>query len=153
MYVLKNDYRGRISTDLLNILLSEDEAGILAQSSKIAEDTIATHTAAMYDIAPEFLKAGLLRNYYTLSMAINIALYNIYNIADDESIPEKIIKNYDDTMDDLVKISIGKAQLSLPPKPNDNIGGGGTPGDDENASTTGKGLRRYGSLAKRTHNP
>lgn len=151
MYVKKTDYRGRISTDLLNMLIAEDETGILVQSSKIAEDTIATHTASIYDIAPEFLKIGLLRNYYTLSMAINIALYNIYNIADDEQIPEKIIKNYDDTMEDLVKISMGKAQLSLPPKVAETVGG--SPGDDENASTSGMGLRRWGSLAKRTHNP
>lgn len=149
MYVTKNDYKGRISVDLLNMLLAEDESGILAQSSKIAEDTIATHTAALYDIAPEFAKIALARNYYTLSMAINIALYNIYQRSDDEDVPEKIIKNYDDTMEDLVKISIGKSMLSLPAKTNDS---GGTTGDDEHAGTTGKGLRRWGSLPKKTHN-
>lgn len=150
MYVTKNDYKGRISVDLLNMLLSESENDILAQSSKVAEDTIAAHTATLYDIQPEFAKTTTTRNYYVLAMAINIALYNIYQRADDESIPEKIIKNYDDTMEDLVKISIGKSQLSLPPQVAN--GSGESNATDETAGTTGIGLRRYGSNIKRTHN-
>jgi len=150
MYVTKNDYKGRISVDLLNMLLSEAENDILAQSSKVAEDTITAHVATLYDVAGEFSKTTTARNYYVLSMAINIALYNIYQRADDESIPDKIIKNYDDTIDDLQKISIGKSQLSLPPKSEDN--NGAVDATDETAGTTGVGLRRWGSTQKRTHN-
>lgn len=149
MYIQKTDYKGRISTDLLNILLSEDEPGILQQSSKVAEDTISTMVGKLYDVLPEFAKTGNARNYYLLSLAINIALYQIYNIADDEQIPPKIIKNYDDTIDDLQKISNAKAQLSLPTLPPTN--NAQTP-TDENAGTTGNGLRRWGSAKKRTHN-
>jgi hypothetical protein len=149
MYVVKADYKGRISTDLLNMLLAEDEGAILEQSSKVAEHTIAAMVGKLYNVANEFAKVGSERNYYLLSLAINIALYQIYNIADDEQVPEKIIKNYDDTIDDLQKISIGKAQLSLPPFIVENSG---TDATDEKPGTTGTGLRRYGSITKRTHN-
>jgi hypothetical protein len=40
MYVQKTDYKGRISIDLLDLLLAEDEANILTDASKTAEDTI-----------------------------------------------------------------------------------------------------------------
>lgn len=151
MYVTKSDYKGRISVDLLNMLLAEDENAILAQSSKVAEDTITTMAGKLYNVTAEFAKTTTARNYYILSMAINIALYQIYNIADDEQVPEKIIKNYDDTMDELQKISIGKALLSLPANDTGNDSGS-TPGTDEVASTSGYGLRRWGSIQKRTHN-
>ncbi|MCZ2223005.1 MAG: hypothetical protein LC122_05180 [Chitinophagales bacterium] len=147
MYVVKADYKGRISTDLLNMLLAEDEGAILEQSSKVAEHTIAAMVGKLYNVANEFAKVGSERNYYLLSLAINIALYQIYNIADDEQVPEKIIKNYDDTIM-TAKIS-RKSKLSLPPFIVENSG---TDATDEKAGTTGTGLRRYGSIKKRTHN-
>ena len=150
MYVTKNDYKGRISSSLLDMLLEEDEAFILQQSSKVAEDTIASLAGKLYDIQGEFQKAGTARNFYVLIMAVNIALYNIYNRSDDADVPEKIIKNFDDTIDDLQKISVGKASLDLPPKPANSEG---TPAGEQTASTTGTGLRRFGSTKKRTHLP
>ena len=149
MYVLKNDYIGRITMSLLDILLAEDGITILADVSKEAEDTIATMAGGLYDINPEFLRTGSNRNGYILGIAKNIALYSVYQRADDESIPEKIIKNYDDAMADLTKISSGKQVLNLPPKLV-------TPGETkapsvEGAGIDGNGLRRIGSASKRTH--
>jgi len=149
MYVLKTDYIGRITMSLLDILLAEDSDTILADVSKEAEDTIATMCGGLYDIMPELSLTGSARNGYILGIAKNIALYYIYQRADDESIPEKIIKNYDDAMHDLTKISTGKQILNLPPKPADK-----TEEVDptvENAGTNGNGLRRIGSALKRTH--
>ena len=149
MYVTKADYKGKISVGLLDMLLAEDESNILAMSSKVAEDTIATTAGVLYNVVDEFAKTALTRNYYLLNLAIDIALYNIYQRSDDEQIPEKIIKNHDDAMDDLQKISIGKSALDLPPKVNvdDSTAGGG-----ETVGTGGTGLRRIGSQVKRTHN-
>jgi hypothetical protein len=151
MYVTKADYRGRISTGLLDMIISEDPTGIIANASKDAEDTILSLAGVLYDVVPEFAKTATARNFYVLKLAINISLYNIYQIADDETIPEKVIKNYDDTINDLTKISIGKMTLNLPPNSTDNSGGSGSIGGDETASTTGNGLRRIGSAPKRTH--
>ena len=149
MYVVKADYKGRITTTLLDMLINEDVTAIIAAASKTAEDTIFSLAGMFYDIREEFNHGGSLRNGFLLSMAISIGLYNIYQIADEESIPEKVIKNYDDTMNDLVKISQGKMTLNLPPAPTN--GTEGTPGEGETVSTSGIGLRRIGSAPKRTH--
>lgn len=148
MYVQKTDYKGRIAVELLNLLIAEDENGILTEASKIGEDTIASQVNVLYDVTGEFLKTGADRNYYILTMAINIALYNIYQRAEDEDIPKKVIKNHDDTMADLAQITKGKNSLDLPPRANTDPA---APGNDPNNPIQGIGLRRWGSNPKRTH--
>lgn len=153
MYLEKTDYAGRITMSLLDILIVEDPANIIAAASKEAEDTIATMAGVLYDIAPELAKTLADRNGYVLSLAKSIGLYFIYQRADDEEIPNKVIKNYDDAMDDLEKISTGKKVLALPAKPvvvnqSGNIDGSGS---IEGVSTEGQGLRRMGSQLKRSH--
>ncbi len=153
MYVLKEDYKGRISTDLLDIMLEEDEAIILEQTSKTAEDTIRAHLGALHDIDSELAKVGVERNGYIMKLAISIALYEIYQRADDEDVPKKVIKNHDDAIEELQKISSGKGvSLSLG---NDNEAGGEAGsggGGPEDVQPGGKGLRRIGSQPRRTHN-
>ena len=148
MYVTKADYKGKISIELLELLLAEDESNILAMSSRVAEDTIKTTAGVLYDVVSEIAKTGLNRNYYLLNLAIDIALYNIYQRSDDEQIPEKIIKNHDDALNDLQKISIGKSALDMPPKVNSD---NSTTGSEETVGTGGTGLRRIGSQPKKSH--
>lgn len=149
MYVAKDDYKGRISTDLLDILLDEDEEAILAAASKTAEDTIRVHLGSLHDIDTELAKEAGERNGYILRLAISIALYEIYQRADDEEVPAKVIKNHDDAIEELQKISTGKGvSLKLGEDAENEEAGGGGP---EAVQTSGSGLRRIGSLPKRTH--
>lgn len=152
MYVVKTDYYSRISTDLLNRIIQEaanNGDDLLATCSKFAEDTIATHANVIYDTSAEWAKAGAERNGLLLVWAINIATYNVYQRIDDEEVPQKVIKNFDDTMEDLQKVSSGKYPLSLPPKQLPGEGTGGSGGED--VVTDGGGLRRMGSQPKRSH--
>jgi len=152
MYVEKTDYKRRITLELLNLLLQEDEEGILADASATAERTIRIKAGVLYDIAPELLKTGSDRDYYILSLAISIALYEIFNRADDEDVPKKVIKNYNDAITTLTEISLSKEPLDLPPKPADV-----TPTEpciSDNSETIkpeGNGLRRLGSQPRRSH--
>lgn len=152
MYVEKIDYKGKISLQLLNLLLAEDEPAILQIANRVAEDTIKTTAGLLYNVTAELAKTGADRNYYLLNLAIDIALYNIYQRCDDEAIPEKIIKNHDDAIADLQKVSNGKQPLALTTiinntTINNNNGSGG-----EIVPTGGVGLRRIGSQPKRSHN-
>lgn len=152
MYVTKTDYKRRIDADLLNQIITEGSNNgddLLADVSKAAEDTIGTLAGVLYDLATEFQNAAAQRNGLVLTWAINIATYELYQRIDDEQVPEKVIKNYDDTMEDLVKVSKGQYPLNLPPKPADPVQGEGT----EGVGTEGAGLRRIGSQKKRTHLP
>ena len=116
---------------------------ILADTSKTAVDIITGYAYTIYDITPEFSKIGIARNYQILNWAINIALYLIYQRIEDYDVPAKVIKNWDDTTEDLQKLSVGKFQINLPPAP--------PPTSSDTGNGTGTGLRRIGSSAPRTH--
>ncbi len=149
MYLLKTDYAARISMALLDILISEDPEGIISATSSEAESTVATFIGVLYDIAGELAKEGADRNGYILSLAKSIGLYFIYQRADNETIPEKVIKDYDDAMKALEKISTGSKVVALPPKV--VVTGEGEDSTTDNAGTEGTGLRRMGSATKKTH--
>ncbi len=154
MYLEKSDYKIRIRTDLFNLLLERITEGdetteleILEAANKRACDTISIKLSVLYTTDNEFAKIGNDRNGYLLGLAISIALYEIYQRADDEEIPEKIIKNYEDAMDELDKIASGKSPIGL-----DKVEDGNNEnGDDETANIQGSGLRRFGSAKKRSH--
>jgi hypothetical protein len=84
---------------------------------------------------------------------VSIALYNIYQQADDETIPEKVIKNHDDAVNDLQAISKGKNSIDLPPKVIEVSTTNSTTPVLETTTIDGNGLRRFGSNPKRTHMP
>lgn len=147
MYLEKADYT-RIDSGLLQLLLTQDENEILSAANKIAIDTIKTKVGVLYNITAELEKTADARNGYILSLAMSIGLFEIYQRIDSEDIPKKVIKNYDDAMDTLDDISKGKSPLDLPAKGSENDG---TPGSDDVVGTVGKGLRRIGSLPRRTH--
>lgn len=150
MYIIKSDYKSRILTELLNTILTrivEDETGrdeevILQDVSKTAEDIIAGYSAKLYDIEPEWAKIGGARNYQILNWAVNIALYLLYQRIEDYDVPQKVIKNYDDTIDSLERLSMGKFNINLPPAPINQ---------DDLENNSGFGLRRIGSFKARTH--
>lgn len=149
MYIVKNDYKSRILTELLNSILTRivddtpgaDEIVILGDVSKTAEDIIAGYSAKLYDIVPEFQKSGTDRNYQVLNWAVNIALYLLYQRIEDYDVPQKVIKNYDDTIDTLERLSTGKFDINLPP----------AAAAESGSPEGGVGLRRFGSAPPRSH--
>ena len=145
MYILKADYLSRVQTDVFNMVLESaqgNETQILTDASKTAEDIIRTHTGHLYDIDVELAKAGTTRNYQVLSWAISIALYMIYQRIDDVDVPEKVIKNYDDTIEELKDVSKARVPLNLPAI---------QAGEDVPENTQGVGIIRMGSAKPRTH--
>lgn len=155
MYVVKKDYAGRISHELLIMILSDTnatETEILEQASTTAEGMLQSMAGVLYDIDPELVKTGSDRNGMLLKYAKDIATYELYQRIDDYQVPEKVIKNYNDAIDTLEKIAQGKVPLNLPLKDGDAGGGTGS-GSGEDANTQGRGLLRIGSQTKRTHRP
>ncbi len=153
MYLQKIDYKTRINTNLLDIIikdvLTDTGESLLEAVDKMATDTITTKAGLLYDVAPEFAKTGITRNYMIVSLALCIAVYEIYQRIDDNDVPTKVIKNYDDAMEELERIAKGNSPLNLPPRPDDEAPGGGGNGDPVN--TDYKGLRRIGTQPVRSH--
>lgn len=137
MYVEKIDYRTRITMNRLDLLTEKDPA-LLGDANKFSCDIISGHLGKIYDIASEFEKTLDARNGMILSWAINIATYLIYQRAADNDVPEKVIKNYDDTLKILGEVSNGKRPVNLARL--------------SEASGDPVTMRRIGSAAPRSHN-
>ena len=151
MYIIKTDYRSRILTELLNAILTRiideeqgiDEVEILADVSKTSEDIIAGYAGKLYDIVPEFSKTAGNRNYQILNWAINIALYLLYQRIEDYDVPQKVIKNYDDTIKKKKKLSTGKFNINIPPYIHEC--------ESEECADENNTLRRIGTAKMRSH--
>jgi hypothetical protein len=151
MYITKSDYKSRISTDLLDTIISEGESNgddVLQIVSHIAEDTISTRAGVLYNLSNEWNKTATERNGLIFSWALSISTYWMYQRIDDEDVPAKVIKNYEDTLDALELVSNGKHPLNLPPNTSTPEGSNG---GDELPVIDGSGLRRIGSRTPRSH--
>ena len=71
--------------------------------------------------------------------SLSIAVYGLYSKIPDEEIPERVVKDYDDAMEDIRLISQGKLRSTLPLN------------TDSDGNTTVK--IRMGSNDPRSHNP
>lgn len=108
-----NDYDVSISTDMLTQLIESDEEKLNASESDAAQ-VIIDRIGSKYAVASELQKQGDVRNRTLVRWMRVISLYFIYGRVPDEQIPERIIKDYDDAIKELDKISQGKYSTSLP---------------------------------------
>src|SRR5687768_17399491 len=102
MYINKIDYKTRLSSDLLNRIIMEEQStgeDILETVSKAAEDTITTLAGVLYNVTDEWIKPPEERNGLILSWALSISCYWLYQRIDDEDVPAKVIKNYEDVLE------------------------------------------------------
>jgi phage gp36-like protein len=136
MYLEKEDYRTRITMARLD-MITEKDPNLLTDADKFARDIIRGYLGKIYDIEGEFVKTQNSRDGMVLNWAINIASYIIYQRVPDADVPEKVIKNYDDTITILAEVSRGKTPVNLPRL--------------ENTDGEPITMRRIGSAAPRTH--
>ncbi len=115
MYLTTADFDKSIYPEI-RTAISRGDAAYVEHQINIALSTIESKISIKYDIATEFNKTGDARNHLLLSIAKNIAIYNLYDTQ--ETIPEHRVKRYDDAMAFLKDIVNGKAVLTgLAPAP------------------------------------
>lgn len=136
MYLEKEDYRTRITMARLD-MITEKDPNLLSDADKFARDIIRGYLGKIYDIDGEFVKTANNRDGMVLNWAINIASYIIYQRVPDADVPEKVIKNYDDTITILAEVSRGKTPVNLTRL--------------ENTDGQPVTMRRIGSATPRTH--
>jgi hypothetical protein len=93
--------------------LTDDNDSILDTAEEDAIDLV-KKKLHHYDVEAIFSQTDGDRDKTVLRWCKYIVLYFIYERADDSFIPESVIKNYDDTMESLDKISQGREQIDLP---------------------------------------
>ncbi len=85
----------------------------LDKAEKSAIGSINDMLSGYYNINAELAKSGDNRHSNLLKWMINLALYFVYSRIPDDEIPERVIKDYDDTMKTLEKIATGKTPTTL----------------------------------------
>jgi len=132
------DYKVYIQEKRLNMIL-EDQEAILEEAELTAQQVVDDHLYPYYDSAALFAALNSYRSVKRWIMVIT--MYFVYERIPDALVPERVVKNYDDVMGTLSRISDGKASVNLP-----------------RLTTTTNGVEkentkfRWGSEAKRTHN-
>jgi len=135
-FITDNDYLERIDSNVLLQIVGE--VGTLLDRAE--EDSIATIKdllSGLYNMGAEFSKTGTSRHRNLVRWTMDIAIYYAYRKIPGDQVPERVIKDYDNTMADLIKIAAGKVPTTLAPVTiEDNIP---------------KTVFRWGSNTKRSH--
>jgi phage gp36-like protein len=111
-FIIYNDYQTRLSTRILD-LLTNDTDYLLDNAENEAKAMITDRLGDRYDLTAEFGKSGSERNNSLIRFAITIAIYVIYSRIPDEQVPERVVKDYDDTVREMELLQKGKLGCSL----------------------------------------
>ena len=126
-YLTQDDAQSSIRDHDLEHILDHMNSGNSIDSFDLAAQeaqSIVRDYLIKYDIDTELDKTGTDRHRSIIFYIKNICLYVIYERIEDDQVPERIIKNYDDTIETLREISKGKLTIGLPLAPVDTDGDG-----------------------------
>lgn len=122
-FITQADYKPKIKErHILQII--EDEPDILTDAEATAMAIVENKLFQRYDMDQVLAQEGANRNRVVLRWVTCIVLYDIHERIDDELVPERIIKNYDDCMNEIDEISAGNKPIKLPPLEVDEDGDG-----------------------------
>lgn len=140
-YLDKADYKNMIKAHRLDQILDDLENAapddVLDDSESEAIAVIRDALVANYDVDNIFGRTGDDRHKNVLRWAKYLVMYFIYDRIPDELVPDRVIKNYDDTMQLLQDIADGKRSVDLPRL--------------QNTDGTTKTKFRWGSQTARSH--
>lgn len=133
-----DDFALKLSEEIRNQITGSDDT-ILddaeLQSTAIIQDAF----FQKYDLDVEFAKTDEERHNTLLRWMLNLTLYFIYERIPSNQVPERVVKNYDDTIVEIKAIEQGRRNTTLTKLIK----------EDGNFETN----FRWGSNTKRTHNP
>lgn len=113
-FIVKADYLHQIKTYKLDQIIEATDSTLdLAEDEAIG--IILEMLSSRYDMNLEFAKSGANRNKALLRWVKCLTIYYIYERIPDAMVPERVVKNYEDTMEMLNKISDGKMNTTLAP--------------------------------------
>jgi len=112
IFLTITDFLLKISDDIRNQITGSDDA-VLDDAEIHAMAVIQDALYQKYDLDAEFAKTGDNRHKNLLRWMLNLALYFLYERIPDNQVPERVVKNYDDTVIEIKNIEIGKRNTSL----------------------------------------
>ncbi len=123
-YLTQQDLQSSIREGRLAHLLDnkDDNTPDIFNQAALEGQSIVRDYLFRYEIDLEFQKTASDRHASIIFYLKNICLYILYERIEDNDVPERIIKNYNDTIETLREIAQGKLPLSLPIKEEDTDG-------------------------------
>jgi phage gp36-like protein len=114
-FLTKNDFTSKITSSVLNQITGSDDTLLIDAENKAAA-VITDMLQGNYNIAVELSKTGNGRHQALLGWMLYLAVYFLYERIPDSELPDRVVKNYDDTMYMLRQIARGKTPTSLTPR-------------------------------------
>lgn len=106
-----NDYKKQITEHRLSLLIDEDDT-ILEEAELTALAFVRDALHPYYDVHTIYSNLDDYRSVKRWIMCL--VIYYLYERVPDKIVPGRVIKNYDDAMDILQRISDGKISVDLP---------------------------------------
>ena len=138
VFLTKEDFKIKLSTDIIAQITDSDDA-VLDDAELQAMAIIQEALSITYDLDSEFAKTTDARHKNLMRWMLNLTVYFIYELVPDTQVPERVVKNYDDTIAKIEKLEAGKGNTTL----------------SKIVDETGKTntVFRWGSNTKRSHTP
>lgn len=112
-YLIEADFK-TVLRDVRLTQIVEGSTTLLADVSDEAQAKITDSLDALYDTDVIFAKTGTNRDKNVLRWMKMIALYYLYSRVEDDLVPERVIKDYDDTLKTLERIEDAIINAKLP---------------------------------------
>ena len=111
-FLTDDDFTTKISEDIKDqITGSDDTVAETAETS--AKAVIEDAFFNRFDMEAEFAETGADRHDNLIRWMLNLTVYFLYARIPDNQIPERVVKDYDDTMKEIALIEQGKRNTSL----------------------------------------
>lgn len=112
-FISQDDYKPHIKDGRLQQTIDEDTS-ILDEAEKTAITVVKDALYSRYDTSAIFDLTGEDRPAQLVRWVLCLALYYIHERLPDRMIPERIVKNYEHTLEVLTDIEDGKKSTDLP---------------------------------------
>lgn len=111
-WITINDYKHKIRDEQLNQIIDEDES-VLDGAEKKAIAAVFDAIHEYYDVDTIEATSGTDRPDSVIGWCQDLVMYYLYERVPDDYVPERVVKNYDDTIAILDDIASGKRSVRL----------------------------------------
>lgn len=115
MFITLKDLHGRINPTILDQITGGDTE-LIDDAEASASAIITDALEQVYELEAEWQAVGGERNRRLVLWMLSLMGYFLYASVPDDAIPERIVKDYDDTRAELQKVEDGKLAVNLPRK-------------------------------------
>lgn len=140
-WIVEKDLHVQIKSERLTQIIDED-TDVLDDAEQTALAVVSDALSATYDTTAIFNTTGTERPAQVVRWVRAIMLYEISGRLPEKMVSERLVKNYDDTINTLTEIEEGRKATTLPKRTENTEGG----------LAVNRTQFRWGSNPKRSHN-